>query len=80
MGLWSVNKTFGCFIPRIKNSFSGNVYKMAVHSFTSVESLSYACVKILILLNHLICVWMSLQKCCANTKLRSIAHSVKWLE
>ena len=38
-------KIVGCFDPRNKNSYSVNVYMMAVHSFMSVMSLSSACVK-----------------------------------
>ena len=45
MSLWSVNETVGCFYPRIKHSYSVNVYMMAVHSLINVESLSSACVR-----------------------------------
>ena len=45
MGLWSVNKTVGCFDPRIKNSYSVSVFIIAVHPLMSVESLNSACVK-----------------------------------
>ena len=44
MGLWSVNKTVGCFDPSNKKSFSVRMYNMAVHSLISVECLGSACV------------------------------------
>ena len=44
MGLWSVNKTVGCFEPSNKQSFSVSVYIMAVHSLIRIKSLSSACV------------------------------------
>ena len=44
ISLGSVNKTVGCFDPRIRNSYSLRVYIIAVHSHISVESLSSACV------------------------------------
>ena len=40
-----MNKTVGCFNPRIKNSYSVSVYVMAVHSLLMVESLSSISVK-----------------------------------
>ena len=45
IGLWSVNKTVGCFDPSIKNSYFVRVCMIAVHSLISVESRSSACVK-----------------------------------
>ena len=44
IGLWSVNKIVGCFVPSIKNSYSVRFYIMAVHSLIRVESLNSACV------------------------------------
>ena len=44
MGLWSVNKTVGCFDPSNKNSYLVKVYIMAMHSLISVENLSSACI------------------------------------
>ena len=43
MGFCSVKKTGVCFDPRIKSSYSVNVYIMAVHSLMSVESLNSGC-------------------------------------
>ena len=45
MGIWSVNRTVGCFDKRIEFSYSVNVYKLAVISLISLESLSSAWVK-----------------------------------
>ena len=42
IGLWSVNRTVGCFDPSIRNSYSVSVYIMAVHSLIRVESRSSA--------------------------------------
>ena len=42
-----MNKTAGFFDPRIKNSYSCNVYILVVHSLKRIESLTSACVKIL---------------------------------
>ena len=44
ISLWSVNKTVGCFNPRIKNSYSVRVCMIAVHSLIRVENLNSACV------------------------------------
>ena len=44
IGLWSVNKTVGCFDPGIKNSCSVQVCMIAMHSLIRVESRSSACV------------------------------------
>ena len=44
IGLWSVNKTVGCFDPSIKNSYSVKICMIAVHSLIRVESSSSACV------------------------------------
>ena len=44
IGLWSVNKTVGCFDPSIKNSYSLRVCMIAVHSLIRVESRISACV------------------------------------
>ena len=44
MGLWSVNKTVGCFDPSIENSYSIRVCMIAVHSLLRVESRNSACV------------------------------------
>ena len=38
MGLWSVNKIFRCFDPRISNSYSVSAFNMAVQALISVES------------------------------------------
>ena len=45
IGLWSVNKTVGCFDPSIKNSYSIKVCMISVHPLVRVESRSSACVK-----------------------------------
>ena len=45
MGLWSVNKTVGCFDPRIRKSYSVNVCLMAPLSLMSVQFFVSACVK-----------------------------------
>ena len=37
IGLWSVNKTVGCFDPSIKNSNSVKVCMIAVHSLIKVD-------------------------------------------
>ena len=47
IGLWSINRTVGCFDPSIKNSYSVRVYSIVVHSLISVKSLSSACVNFL---------------------------------
>ena len=44
IGLWSVNKTVGCFDPSIKKSYSVRVCMIAVHSLMRVESRNSACV------------------------------------
>ena len=44
IGLWSVNKTVGCFDPSIENSFSVRVRTIAVHSLLyDVSKKFYAC-------------------------------------
>ena len=40
-----MNRTVGCFDPRIKKSFSVSVYIMAGHPLISAENLSSTCVK-----------------------------------
>ena len=45
MGLWSVNKTAGCFDQRIKKLYSVNVCMMAPLSLMSVQFFNSACVK-----------------------------------
>ena len=43
--LWSVNKTVGCFDPKVKTSCSVSVYFITLHFLTIVESRSSVCVK-----------------------------------
>ena len=38
--LWSVNKTVGCFDPKVKTSCSVSVYFITLHFLTIVESRS----------------------------------------
>ena len=40
IGLWSVNRTVGCFDPSIRLSYSVSVYIIVVHSLIRVESSS----------------------------------------
>ena len=44
IGLWSVNKTVGCFDPSIKKSYSVRVCMIAVQSLIRVKSRNSACV------------------------------------